>query len=412
MAGATVSIRSAEGDFSGYLALPESGSGPGLIIPHEIFGVNHHIRWLADFYAQEGWVTLVPDLFWRIQPGIQLGFSEAEFQQALSLGNRLSVAHALTDIETAVNMLRARPECNGKVGAIGFCLGGKLAFLTAAGGSVDAAVGYYAIELETMLDKVKSINCPALFHFAGEDALCPEPVRERIRAAMAANENIESYVYPGAQHAFNNRERTIGYDKFASTFAHTRTVDFLRRAIGPRYDMAALWERHTHFEFRARDADETMKTMVADPYVNHIPTMTGGYGFEELHRYYKYHFIPKFPKDTKNIHVSRTVQGDRLIDEVVLCFTHDIVIDSMLPGIAPTGKYVEVPLVAIVQFRGDKLYNEHIYWDQASLLAQIGVIDPKQTPAVAGIETAKKVLDEKLPANTLMPNWKDSAGGA
>jgi carboxymethylenebutenolidase len=200
------------------------------------------------------------------------------------------------------------------------------------------------------------------------------------------------------------------FDRFAATHAHTRTLDFLRKAIGPRYDLGALWDRHLYFEFEARDPDETMKTMVAEPYVNHIPTMTGGYGFKELHRFYKYHFLTKFPKNGKTIHISRTIQGDRLIEEMVSCFTHDTEIDFLLPGIPPTGKYVEIPVVAIVQFRGNKLYNEHIYWDQASLLVQLGLLDPKRIPAVAGIETAKKVLDETLPANMLMPNWKESEG--
>ena len=119
-----------------------------------------------------------------------------------------------------------------------------------------------------------------------------------------------------------------------------------------------------------------MKTMVAEPYVNHIPTMTGGVGYRDLLRFYKNHFIPKTPQDTKLIPISRTIGADRIVDEMLFCFTHDIEIDWMLPGVAPTGKYVEVPLIAIVRFRGDKLYNEHIYWDQASVLVQIGLLDP------------------------------------
>ena len=115
-----------------------------------------------------------------------------------------------------------------------------------------------------------------------------------------------------------------------------------------------------------------MATMVPEPYVNHIPTMTGGVGQRELARFYRHHFIPTTPADTKLIPISRTIGADRVVDEMLFCFTHDIEIDWMLPGLTPTGKYVEVPLVAIVCFRGDKLYNEHIYWDQASVLVQIG----------------------------------------
>ena len=144
-----------------------------------------------------------------------------------------------------------------------------------------------------------------------------------------------------------------------------------------------------------------MATMVAEPYVNHVPTMTGGVGHADLKRFYRDHFVNANPEDTRLIPVSRTVGADRLVDEMVFCFTHTREIPWMLPGIAPTGRYVEIPLVAIVNFRGDKLYHEHIYWDQASLLVQIGVLDPAGLP-VAGLATAKKLLDETLPSNALM----------
>jgi carboxymethylenebutenolidase len=150
-----------------------------------------------------------------------------------------------------------------------------------------------------------------------------------------------------------------------------------------------------------------MKTMVAEPYVNHVPTMTGGVGHTQLKRFYQHHFIPKCPQDTRLVPISRTIGADRIVDEMLFCFTHDIEIDWMLPGVKPTGKYVEIPLVAIVNFRGDKLYHEHIYWDQASVLVQIGLLDPKSLPT-AGIETAKKIVDEKQPSNTLMRRWAES----
>ena len=177
----------------------------------------------------------------------------------------------------------------------------------------------------------------------------------------------------------------------------------------PTHDLAALWEAHTRTEFETRDVDATMASMVDQPYVNHIPTMAGGVGHDELKRFYKYHFIPKTPKDTRLVPISRTIGTDRIVDEMLFCFTHDIEIDWMLPGVAPSGRYVEIPLVAIVHFRGDKLYNEHIYWDQASVLVQIGLLDPKLVPS-AGIETAKKVLDKSLPSNTLMRRWSESEG--
>jgi len=174
-------------------------------------------------------------------------------------------------------------------------------------------------------------------------------------------------------------------------------------------DLSALWEAHCHHEFATRDVNATMSTMVPEPYVNHIPTMTGGVGHDHLKRFYIYHFVNSNPEDTKLVPISRTVGKVRVVDEMLFCFTHTREIDWMLPGIEPTGKYVEVPLVAIVTFQGDKIYNEHIYWDQASVLTQIGKLDPSGLP-VAGIESARKVVDKTLPSNALMRTWASSEG--
>ena len=149
--------------------------------------------------------------------------------------------------------------------------------------------------------------------------------------------------------------------------------------------------------------------MVDDAYVNHIPVMTGGTGKPELREFYATHFIPRMPPDMAMTPVSRTIGHDQLVEEIVVNFTHTVEIDWMLPGIPPTGRAVEIPLVAIVQFRDGKLVCEHIYWDQASVLVQIGQLDPTGLP-VAGAETAHKVLDRTLPSNRLMPNWASSEG--
>ncbi len=167
------------------------------------------------------------------------------------------------------------------------------------------------------------------------------------------------------------------------------------------HDLAALWEEHCRCEFETRDLDATMATMVEEPYVNHVPTMTGGVGHDQLRRFYRDHFIGRNPADTELVPVSRTVGTDSLVDEMIFRFTHTSEVDWMLPGVPPTGRRVEVPLVAIVQFRDGKLVHEHIYWDQASVLVQVGLLDPAGLP-VAGIETARKVLDKTLPSNALM----------
>ena len=141
--------------------------------------------------------------------------------------------------------------------------------------------------------------------------------------------------------------------------------------------------------------------MVEDAYVNHIPVLTGGVGRDQLREFYSKRFIPQMPPDTQMTPVSRTIGEDQLVDEMVFKFTHTIRMDWILPGVAPTGKRVEVPLVAIVRFRDGKLAHEHIYWDQASVLVQLGLIDKAKLP-VAGVESAEKVLDPTRPSNDLL----------
>ena len=176
----------------------------------------------------------------------------------------------------------------------------------------------------------------------------------------------------------------------------------------PEYDLAVLWEEHLRYEFETRDVDATMATMVDEPYVNHIPTMTGGVGHDQLKRFYKYHFIGGNPPDTELVPVSRTVGADQVVDELLFRFTHTSEVDWMLPGVEPTGRRVEIPLVAIVKFADGKVAHEHIYWDQASVLVQIGLLDPQHLP-VAGAETALKVVDNTRPSNELMARWATSA---
>jgi carboxymethylenebutenolidase len=162
-----------------------------------------------------------------------------------------------------------------------------------------------------------------------------------------------------------------------------------------------LWEEHIRQEFETRSTEDTLNTMVQDAYVNHVPVLTGGVGREELRDFYSKHFIPQMPPDTEMTPISRTIGDGRLVDEMVFKFTHTIAMDWMLPGIPPTGKRVEVPLVVIVHFREGKLAHEHIYWDQASVLVQLGLLDPGTLP-VAGVESARKALDPSLPSNALI----------
>lgn len=401
MPGSTIEVTAHDGgQFQAYLARPAQGSGPGLVLLQEIFGVNGYMKSMADRYAEEGYVVLVPDLFWRIKPGVAFGYGEDDLKHAYDFLQRLDTDRAVDDIAATIAAMQLLPEHAGKIGTIGYCLGGKLAFLAAARTDVDVAVSYYGVGIEHYLDEAPAIRCPIMLHFAGRDSHCTPDAREQIAAALKARPHVEHYLYPDADHAFASPSRP-SYDKPSSMMAYSRTLALLRKTLGPVYDLNALWEAHCCYEFATRDVEAVMPTMIAEPYVNHVPTMTGGVGYDNLKRFYTNHFVHSNPPDTKLIPISRTIGADRIVDEFIFSCTHTCEVDWLLPGVAPTGRYFEVPMLAVVCFRGDKLYNEHIYWDQASVLVQVGLIDPKGLP-VAGIESAKKLLDESLPSNALM----------
>jgi carboxymethylenebutenolidase len=401
MEGSFIEVAAHDGGrFNAYVARPVQGSGPGLVLLQEIFGINDYMKSMADRFAEEGYVVLVPDLFWRIKPGIVLGYEGDDLKQAYDCFSRFDTDRAIDDIAATLAALRALPEHKGKVGTVGYCLGGKLAYLAATRTDVDCAVSYYGVGIDAHLDEAANLRCPLMLHYAENDAYCPADARERIGTALAKRPHVDAYLYPGCDHAFASPGRAH-YDKPAAMMAYSRTLALLRRVLGPVYDLNALWEQHCYFEFATRDVEAVMPTMVAQPYVNHVPTMTGGVGHDQLKHFYTNHFVHSNPADTKLIPISRTIGSDRVVDEFIFACTHSCEIDWLLPGVAPTGKYFEVPMLAVVCFRGDKLYNEHIYWDQASVLVQVGLLDPKNLP-VAGIESARKLLDESLPSNQLM----------
>jgi carboxymethylenebutenolidase len=162
-----------------------------------------------------------------------------------------------------------------------------------------------------------------------------------------------------------------------------------------------VWQEHLRTEFNAHSADEAMTTMVANPLVNGVPVMMGGDGKEEVYQFYANYFLPQIPPDTEMVPVSRTIGQGRLVEEMVFRFTHSIPMDWMLPGIQPTGRRVEIAMRAVVQFEGDKLAHEHLYWDQASVLVQIGLLEPAGLPVV-GAEGARSVLDRTIRLNGLL----------
>jgi len=167
-------------------------------------------------------------------------------------------------------------------------------------------------------------------------------------------------------------------------------------------DIASVFDDHVAAEFVDMDLDATMATMTEDPYVNHVPVMTGGVGFEGVRQFYGDHFIGKWPSDIAITPVSRTVGEIQVVDELVLSFTHDIEMPQLLPGVAPTGRHVQLAFCVVVGFAEGKVAHEHIYWDQASLLAQVGLLDPSELP-ITGPEQAGNVLDPRArPLNELI----------
>ncbi|WP_447973587.1 nuclear transport factor 2 family protein [Nitrospira sp. Kam-Ns4a] len=166
-------------------------------------------------------------------------------------------------------------------------------------------------------------------------------------------------------------------------------------------DLGAVFDAHVQHEFVDHDVEATMRTMTAQPYLLHLPTLTGGAGAGEVRGFYERYFVGKWPADTKVVRVSRTVGQDQVVDELVMSFTHDVPLDFMLPGVPPAGKHVELPVVVVMKFEGGKIAHEHIYWDQASLLVQVGLLDPRTLPVV-GIEQARTLQDQSRPLNALL----------
>jgi carboxymethylenebutenolidase len=169
----------------------------------------------------------------------------------------------------------------------------------------------------------------------------------------------------------------------------------------PGTDLGSVFDAHVQHEFVDHDLDATMSTMVPEPYLLHVPTLTGGNGGTEVRRFYLQHFVGKWPKDTKVSRISRTVGIDQVVDELLLRFTHNVPLAFMLPGVPPTDKPVELPVVVVMKFENGKIAHEHIYWDQASLLVQVGLLDPRNLPVV-GNEQARTLLDTSLPLNGLI----------
>ncbi len=226
-----IEARDGSGSFGGHLALPEGGSGPGIVVIQEIFGVNAAMRRICDWLAGEGYVAFCPDLFWRIEPGIELtDKTDEEWQKAFELYKAFDVDKGIEDIAAALEALRAHPAVTGKVGSVGYCLGGLLAYLTACRTSADANVGYYGVGIDAHLGEADSIAGYLALHVAEEDQFVDKAAQQRIHEALDPHPRVTIWDYPDVDHAFA-RPDGISFNAEAAALANRRTLDFFAQHL-------------------------------------------------------------------------------------------------------------------------------------------------------------------------------------
>ncbi|KAI1849745.1 hypothetical protein JX266_004694 [Neoarthrinium moseri] len=238
----------------------------------------------------------------------------------------------------------------------------------------------FVSKLQTAYRSSSRIVAATSFSTEWDLSFKPELVHIVGKGADVSRENTTIYAYPNVVSASFILPGATDFLYSAASVAHTRGVTFVKKHLGgPNFDLEKIWDEHTYYEFENRSVENTMATMVDEPYVNHIPTMTGGVGRERLTTFYRHHFIFSNPEDTELELVSRTIGVDRIVDEFVFCMTHNAKVDWLLPGVPPTGKKLRLPFTSIVNIRGDRLYHEHISWDQTTALIQCGLL-PEYLP--------------------------------
>ncbi|KFA69889.1 hypothetical protein S40285_07926 [Stachybotrys chlorohalonatus IBT 40285] len=332
-------------------------------------------------------------------------------------GSALSAQAGPNALETAISGLKACEgfEDTGKVGIVVYDAQSwnNVAPLLASVPEISGAVVYGD---QAIAPSLAEVSIPVLRHLSG------------VAAGLALRTPLLTvYSYPNAKSQDFASSLSKDFSSTAEAVSHSRNVSFIKPLVGgPFFDIEAIWEEHTYYEFADRSVEHTMSTMVQEPYVNHVPTMTGGVGRTRLTTFYRDHFIFNNSADTELELISRTVGTDRVIDEFIFKFTHDQEVDWLIPGIPPTGLKVEVPFTAVVNIRGDRLYHEHIAWDQGTVLRQLGLM-PEYLPypyplpdgkvpaegnqfeykvPVGGIETADKMRDKNLVASNQMFAYK------
>ncbi len=399
-----LAAKDGSGSFRGYLAVPASGHGPGLVIAQEIFGVNKTMRDVADYYAEEGYVALVPDLFWRQAARCGTGLQRGRLAAGLQVLRRLRRGQGHGGHPAALDVAArparggssARPACWASASAASWPTSRPAAPMPTCRWATTA----WASTRRSR--KPENIRKPLLLHVAELDSSArPRRASASCRRSRAIR-RCALHVYPGVDHAFA-RAGGDHFHKPSALMAHERSIAALKGAIGPHYDLSALWDKHCEYEFGTRNVDDTMATMVAEPYVNHIPTMTGGVGYRNLHALLYAPLRQQQPARHRADARSRAPSARRRWS-TSCCSASPTPPRSTgcCRASRPRAGRVEMPLVAIVKFRGDKLYHEHIYWDQASVLVQVGLLD-LEAAAGGRRRDGAQAARRDLPSNTLMP---------
>jgi carboxymethylenebutenolidase len=226
-----VSIKTPDGSFSATLVGTSENSRPGLVMIPEIFGVNSSLLDMADEFARQGFVVLALDIFWRLQPNVNLGYVPEDFKVARELHTRFDYPSGVRDMQAGIDYLRQHPACTRKVGVVGYCLGGTMAYLAASRTEADAAAGYYGTRIDKFLDDGPKISKPLILHLGRLDHRTPPPIMAAILAAVSGNNNVEPFVYENAHHGFANHTRPDVYDAEATRTANERSVQFFREHL-------------------------------------------------------------------------------------------------------------------------------------------------------------------------------------
>jgi len=231
MSSYEVKVNGKHGDFMAYLSGPEGG-GPGIVVVQEIFGVNGWLRDVCDMFAKQGYMAIAPDLFWPIQPGVQLDPTiEENFNTGLDLYGKFDVDKGIEDIQSTITDLRSRKGCNGRVGVTGFCLGGLLTYLSATRTDTNASAAYYGVGIEGLLNEASNIKAPTLIHVADEDSFVPKEASDEVRAALEGHEMVTVHTYANCDHGFARDTDPAHYDKEATELAHGRTLNLFKGVL-------------------------------------------------------------------------------------------------------------------------------------------------------------------------------------